>query len=520
MAVSNPPTFGAITNPAPGSVRAEFAQLGSSTSLYAYRRGGPIIPDTTDYAQIGYGTVASPLKLSQFAGLSIPSVSFLGSFYGVSETKNISNGATTTDSSGNIFYTIDVAGNGLEVYKTTSSGNVLWQRTLVPTEPVGDGTLPPFLYIYSLDTDSSGNLYCMGEISFKISGTGTQTYNHKLFLCKFNSSGTLLWQKTIVRPPYYSGGSDVSYGIAATDGKIDPTNSYIYMCGKDYIGAFPPGNQGFLAKFDLNGNLIWIVTNSANDNADSFGSITFDSSGNIILGGTSPASVGSYITKFNSSGTCLWSKYYAGPVSGSNIPSIAALGSYYYAAIPLAVDNNQGTLHIVKIDPSTGNAISLIRSGNALGSPSGAVSIYRGTSCSTDGSHIYITDFTTTCNFYKFDADLNLIWQRTLSPSGAITYGNKLEFRNNRFHFTTTVSTISYSGPSTGTTYVGKLNVDGSGTGIYGSYNYNYGSAYFVSPPPLSSGNLSTAVVSQPWTVTNGAAALGTNSTALSVTSF
>lgn len=62
MAVSNPATF--------SSVRTEFAPFGTSTSLYAYRRGGGIIPDVSQFSGIGLGTEASPLKLSQFAGLS------------------------------------------------------------------------------------------------------------------------------------------------------------------------------------------------------------------------------------------------------------------------------------------------------------------------------------------------------------------------------------------------------------------------------------------------------------------
>ena len=62
MPVSDPPTF--------SSVRNEFSSkgMGIANSLYAYRRGGGIVPETL--TQIGYGTEQSPLKLSQFAGVN------------------------------------------------------------------------------------------------------------------------------------------------------------------------------------------------------------------------------------------------------------------------------------------------------------------------------------------------------------------------------------------------------------------------------------------------------------------
>ena len=62
MAVSNPPSF--------SSVRNEFSSkgMGLASNLYAYRRGGGIVPES--FTQIGYGTPSSPLKLSQFAGIS------------------------------------------------------------------------------------------------------------------------------------------------------------------------------------------------------------------------------------------------------------------------------------------------------------------------------------------------------------------------------------------------------------------------------------------------------------------
>ncbi len=56
-------------------IRAAFFDegYGSSTSFYAYRRGGGIVPDTASFSGIGLGTAGSPLRMSQFSGFTVPS---------------------------------------------------------------------------------------------------------------------------------------------------------------------------------------------------------------------------------------------------------------------------------------------------------------------------------------------------------------------------------------------------------------------------------------------------------------
>ena len=62
MPVTNPPSF--------GSVRTEFAALGTANNLFAYRRGGGIVPNTSAYNAIGTGGAGSEVRLSQFAGIA------------------------------------------------------------------------------------------------------------------------------------------------------------------------------------------------------------------------------------------------------------------------------------------------------------------------------------------------------------------------------------------------------------------------------------------------------------------
>ena len=83
-----------ISNPASfSSVRTAFNAegYGISNSLFAYRQGGGIVPNTTPFNQIGAGTGGDPLRLSQFSGFTVPSL-----------TLDIQNMVTRSSTSGNI----------------------------------------------------------------------------------------------------------------------------------------------------------------------------------------------------------------------------------------------------------------------------------------------------------------------------------------------------------------------------------------------------------------------------------
>jgi hypothetical protein len=65
-----------ISNPASfSSVRTAFNAegYGISTSFFAYRQGGGIVPATSGFNAIGAGTGGDPLQLSQFSGFTVPS---------------------------------------------------------------------------------------------------------------------------------------------------------------------------------------------------------------------------------------------------------------------------------------------------------------------------------------------------------------------------------------------------------------------------------------------------------------
>jgi hypothetical protein len=116
--------------------------------------------------------------------------------------------AITTDSSSNIYCAGQTDSQGTSdgwIIKTNSSGSVQWERY------IGGSGSERF---YSVKTDSSGNVYAVGTTNTGFSST-------MMLLVKYNSSGTLQWQRTFS----YSG------GLSNYRSGLDHRSSKIYVGG-------------------------------------------------------------------------------------------------------------------------------------------------------------------------------------------------------------------------------------------------------------------------------------------------
>lgn len=201
-------------------------------------------------------------------------------------------------------------------------------------------------------TDSAGNIYVVGRTYGVMDGSNAGAWD--IFVIKYAPSGATLWTQQ-----FGTAQQDSASGIA-----ID-ANDNVYVTGWTF-GAFEGANVGqadlFLAKFNAGGNQQWIRQLGTTSWDESHG-VALDSTGIYVAGftsgsldgNTSAGSADLFITKYNDSGTRLWTRQY-GALSNDTAHAIAAdgNGSVYVAG---STQNNldgvhagAGDMFIVKYD--------------------------------------------------------------------------------------------------------------------------------------------------------------------------
>lgn len=190
------------------------------------------------------------------------------------------------DSSGNLIlggFANDGAGNfGAGIYKVNSTN--------------GTGIVARYLkisnqgYYSSITRDSSDNYYGFG-------GAGTGGGNTAPIISKYNSSGTLQWQRI----------GNNSLDQEPGNIQIDSSNN-LYTATRFYPGSGDA--HQLLRKFDINGNIVWsqYLKNASAASGMRGGRHATDQNGNMYVpGGTYNGSTNiAYLFKFNSSGGLDW----------------------------------------------------------------------------------------------------------------------------------------------------------------------------------------------------------------------
>ena len=150
---------------------------------------------------------------------------------------------------------------------------------------------------YAVTVDSSDNIICAGYTGSDGAGGGDA------LIAKYNSSGTLQWDRTLGGT-----GTDSFYGVA-----VDGSDNIICVGYTASDGA--GGNDGFIAKYNSSGTLQWDRT-LGGTSTEQFEGVTVDSSGNYICAGfiaSDGAGVNDgFIAKYNSSGTLQWDRTLGG----------------------------------------------------------------------------------------------------------------------------------------------------------------------------------------------------------------
>jgi len=187
----------------------------------------------------------------------------------------------------NSIFVLGVVDTGVGIYDISllnynSSGSLMWTSTWGDT---GSDTA------YDFKIDENGNFYTVGSTT-SYGGSDADVY-----LCKLNSTGSLIW--------------NITWGGSLSDGgtslELDSSGN-IYVAG--YTTSYAvAGTDYLIAKFNNSGDIQWYKTYNFYSNDRAYG-IDLDSDLNLYVAGTIIESDGndedSCLVKYNSSGDYQW----------------------------------------------------------------------------------------------------------------------------------------------------------------------------------------------------------------------
>ena len=141
-------------------------------------------------------------------------------------------GGVSVDSSGNVYVAVELlytvsstAAMDIHLVKFDSSGTALWQRRLASPNNGNE-------YFASMTTDSAGNSYITSR---------SNRNSYAITMFKYNSSGTIQWQREIVNP-------GTGYGI----GGISVFSTKMFVVGTTTISG---SSIGYFAALPVDGTL-------------------------------------------------------------------------------------------------------------------------------------------------------------------------------------------------------------------------------------------------------------------------
>ncbi len=177
--------------------------------------------------------------------------------------------SVAVDSSGNIYVTgytnsFGAGGNDVLLLKFDSSGSLLWQLTWGGSSTDAG---------YGVAVDASGNVYVTGYTN------STGAGGNDVLLLKFDSAGSLLlpWQKT------WGGSSDdEGFGVAVDSSGNVYVTGYTFSFGAGIYDVL-------LLKFDSSGSLLWQKTWGGSSNDVGYGVAVDFSGNALVAGSVSEA---------------------------------------------------------------------------------------------------------------------------------------------------------------------------------------------------------------------------------------
>lgn len=365
------------------------------------------------------------------------------------------------DTSENIYIvgTLQGANQDILIAKYTKNGNLSWQRSLGSTE-ADTG--------YAIEADSSGNVY-IGGVHVVPSVSATQAY----VLAKYDTNGILQWQKVeggstnatytiaydLIRALKLDSAGNIYAAIGHYGGlNYSGTNSY----------------DALIRKFDSSGNVLWSKTigNNVTNCPDIILGIVLDSSQNPIAsgytGGSGAASARNiFYYKVDSTGTTVTTDSFDG---GSNTQedtandlAIDSQDNVYIAGTfdYVTLENNA---FVVKI-----NSSRVVQWGRYL---SGTLTQAFNSVFISPNQYIYAAGVNDINGLIaKYDLNGNLQWIRQLRSVSAKTVAiNSIRTNSQDTIHICGTTTEPAAGPQE--CFIVKLPGDGSLLGTYGDFIY------------------------------------------------
>jgi uncharacterized delta-60 repeat protein len=398
--------------------------------------------------------------------------------------------ACTVDSSGNFYVTGYSTTSEVLIAKYNNSGTIQWQRNIGGADTNID-------FGAGIAVDSSGNVYVNGY-------TQNATTSYDLLIVKYNSSGTLQWQRTLAGP---STGGDYGYGCA-----VDSSGN-VYITGfTNSAGA--GSNDILIAKYNTSGTLQWQRTLGSGSSDVGYG-IAVDSSGNVYVSGASGSSPNIVITKYNTSGTIQWQNFLGNGVTTGNDLSwgsaVDSSGNVYITGYTQATSN----LLVAKYD--TSGAYQWQRIFNTASTEGDGIAVDL-------SGNVYIIGLDNSgaaaLILAKYNTSGTIQWQRRISVSGGGLPGSP---KGISVDISGNIYIASYASPLPTKIFIAKLPSDGSKTGTYtvGGASYTYATSSFTDAAgslPRSTGTLTDAagtLTSSSSTLTEVASTLTSSTTTI-----
>lgn len=230
------------------------------------------------------------------------------------------------------------------VVKTDGTGNLLWEKVMWGSH---NGGLDAYDVFYSVKEISTGG-YIIAGYSQVRGGSSMSSW-----LIKLDPDGNLEWE-SLINPQYTSGFSTV----------IETPDGGFITCG--WTGIFGHDWDGFINKFDVNGNQIWqrILDFENHQNSERFYSMEATTDNGYILSGCSYVGGNSTTTprdfllvKIDDSGNPEWMKKKGGAGDDHcNVVKQAADGGYVMAGLTKSYGAGESDIWMIKTDGS-GNTL-------------------------------------------------------------------------------------------------------------------------------------------------------------------